>query len=641
MVNYILRLLKTILPVLFVLFGISLGAQVINKKTAPAPLKKLLFKSDQWLNQKQYVNAIKGYDKIIKKYPNYIDAWINKGSALYEQGNWEEAIKNYKQALELDPGYLSRLHFTVGMILFKQEIYEEAILHFKNYTTAPKTNPARLKVAQDHIEKGKFRATAMQNPVSFRPQKLSVSINTEMSEFLPSLTAENVMVFSRKVGNQEDLYYSIQLNGKWQEAMPISNLNTSENEAAHSISADGKWLAFTICNRKESIGSCDLFISEWNGNAWSIPKNMGPSINTTGWEAQPALSADGNQLIFASNREGGYGDYDLWISFRSKGKWSSPKNLGNKINTAGKDETPFLHADGQTLYFSSDGHFGMGDRDLFISRKGPDGAWQAPINLGYPINTKNREGALSVSLDGQTAYYASDRSTNNLAPNLDIFAFELPDNLKPNPVTYLKVSLFDQASKISLSGNVSIIELVSKKQITNMPVYKLGSPIICLPTGEKYAFHVKVDDYQLYSEHFDLSIAKDKYEPYLLSIGLQKITTSAAKPIVLNNIFFETGSASLLNTSYSELDLLKTFLFDHADLRIEIRGHTDNTGNDVFNQTLSNDRARAVYEYLVNQGISRSRLTFHGYGASMPVDNNNTEEGRQKNRRTEFIIINE
>jgi outer membrane protein OmpA-like peptidoglycan-associated protein len=443
------------------------------------------------------------------------------------------------------------------------------------------------------------------------------------------------------VQNQEDLYYSIKSNGEWQEAIPISNLNTSENEAAHSISADGRWLVFTICNRKESIGSCDLFISEWSGETWSRPKNMGTSINTPGWEAQPSLSADGNQLIFASNRQGGYGNYDLWISNREHGEWSNPKNLGDIINTPGKDETPFLHADGQTLYFSSDAHMGMGDSDLFMSRKGPDGRWQTPINLGYPINTKNREGALSVSLDGQTAYYASDRITESLTPNLDIFAFELPENLRPNPVTYLKVSLFDQESKTPLSGHVTIIELVHKKQLTTLPVNSEGSPIICLPTGDKYAFHVKVDDYQLHSEHFDLSSTKKKYKPYLLSIGLQKIKTQEAKPIVLNNIFFETGSSSLLNTSFIELDYLKTFLSEHPDIHIEIRGHTDNTGNDAFNQTLSNDRAHTVYEYLVSHGISRRRLAYRGFGSSLPVDSNDTAPGRQNNRRTEFMIINE
>lgn len=616
-------------------------AQTMTKKNAPEVLRNQLAKADRLLKEQKFHKAIKGYDRIITRQPRFIDAWINKGTALYELHNWQSAVQHYQKAIELDSSYMGRLHFTVGMILFKQERYGESLDYFAAYIKHPKSTPARKEVAEKNLELARFRQSLMDHPVEFEPMKLPGAINTDMSEFLPALTAENVMVFSRKVSNQEDLYYTIRKDHVWQVAQPIRNLNTEENEAAHSISADGNWLAFTICNREESMGSCDLMISRWNGQKWSLPKNMGAPINTTGWEGQPSLSAHGDYMIFVSNRAGGYGDYDLWISFRKSNSWSNPVNLGPGINTKARDETPFIHADGQTLYFSSNGHPGMGDHDLFVVRRNAQDDWGKPINLGFPINTKNKEGALSVSLDGSTAYFSTDRLSSMTNPNLDIYAFQMPDDIRPQPVTYVKVSLVDDQQQTPVFGQVNISNLTSNRSTDSLLILGEESPVLCLPLGKQYAFHARAAEYIPFTKNLDLEKIAGKTDPLILTIPMQKIEVAESKPVILENIFFETGSSQLLDASTSDLQLLLYFLKTNSEVRVEIRGHTDNTGSPEFNQNLSEDRAGAVYQYLIKHGIDHNRLSYTGYGATYPIDTNDTADGRQNNRRTEFRIIHE
>ena len=640
---YYIFLIRCIYIFIFVgYYSCLLDAQVITKKNAQQSDLKLLAKADKCFKAKKYFKALKFYDKALLKQPKFIDALIKKGSTYAELEDWKNALQSYQKALELDPNFSSRLHFTAAMIAYRQEDFSTAMVHFENYTHSPKTTKARLESAKKYLEKSKFCLEAMHNPVPFDPIKLPSPINTRYSEFLPTLTAEQVMVFSRNTNNQEDLYYSIKVNNIWGEPVPLSNINTPENEAAHSISADGEWLVFTVCNRKESLGSCDLFISKRKGDVWSSPKNIGEPINSTGWEAQPSLSANGNEIIFASNRIGGHGDYDLWSSRKVNGKWTTPINLGNQINGPGKDETPYLHPDGKTLYFSSNGHLGMGDSDLFISRK-ENGKWGVPKNLGYPINTKDKEGALSVGIDGKQAYYASDRDKDNEVPNLDIFTFELPENFRATPVTFVKSKLIDAVSKVPIQGRVSIVDLSNNKETAILEISNKEEILVCLPTGNDYAFHATSSGYSLASKHFDLSEYRDKYDPYDLSIELYKIESikdDDSKPIVLKNIFFKTGSADLLEESYIELNYLKNYLIENGQIKIDISGHTDNTGSNDINNTLSHNRAKAVYTFLIKEGIREDRLSFKGYGDSKPVDTNTTESGRMNNRRTEFTIRN-
>ena len=630
--------LQRLIFILFVFLKTAIGySQAITiDEIAPAQRKKYE-KANQQAKNKDYAKALKAYDRILSGAPHFIDAIIAKGNVLQKLEQNDAAASMFKQAIQLDPNYLPRLHYILGLYALDDKDYPQAINYFQTYISLdPASN--RASSARKYSTVAEFRQEIVSNPVPFKPIKLPEPINSTSSEYLPSFTADQIMVFSRRIGAQEDLFYSIYEKGNWKEPVPIESINTPENEAAHSISADGQWLVFTMCNNDRSMGSCDLFISQRLGNVWSKPQNIGHPINTQGWEAQPTLSADGSILIFASSRQGGYGDYDLWVSHRNGMQWSSPENLGPTVNTAGKDETPFLHADGETLYFSSNGHLGMGNADLFVTRKTEQG-WTEPLNLGYPINTENKEGAMSVTLNGLDAYYASDRNHSEI-PNLDIYKFRLPEHARANPVTYVQTFLVDAKTGQPIPGLITIVNL--KDYSRDTIVLKAGNaPIHLLPLGTRYAFLASSENYSMYSDHFDLDTATSLRNPYVLNIKLKKIKesdTDDSKPIVLRNIFFQTGSSTLLPASIPELDYLKNYLIAHRHMEIEIRGHTDNTGTPAINIQLSIDRANAVRQYLIEQGISPGRLTAEGFGATEPIDSNDSPEGRQKNRRTEFVI---
>ena len=620
------------------LFIIS-GDEITGQNDIPKKLSKSLERAEQLTKQNDFDKALKCYESILEKNPKFIQALIGKGEVLQKMENYPDALLSYEQVLDLEPNYIPRLHYTSGILALRLNNFSKAKSFFSQYLKYD-TDSRRAVQAKRYQQVAAFREDAVNHPVPFQPVRMPNEINSEYPEFLPSLTVRGTMIFSRRINNQEDLFYSINKNGKWESAIPINSINTPENEAAHSISANGNWLVITMCNQEESLGSCDLFISQRNGNKWTKPVNMGSPVNTSGWEAQPSLSADGNTLIFASNRRGGYGEYDLWKSSKINGKWTTPVNLGPRINTNKKEESPFLHPDGVTLYFSSNGHIGMGDKDLFVSRL-KDSIWGESTNLGYPLNTKNHEGAMSVSTDGKTAYYASDREQDTGRDNnLDIYTFQLPEKAQANPVTYVSIRIFDNSTLQPLSGTVRITDL-GNNNTQNLNLSENDSLIHILQIGTTYALQVSADGFNLYSEHISLDSVRTLYEPYFLSIGLDRLTeivNAESKPIILRNIFFATGSSQLLNNSIPELEYLYSFLIQYPDIKIAIHGHTDNIGSDTFNDQLSLERANAVRAYLLEKGVSSERLNTKGFGASQPIGSNLTEAGRQTNRRTEFII---
>ena len=476
---------------------------------------------------------------------------------------------------------------------------------------------------------------------------------------MPSLTADGEkLVFVRVVGRQEDFYLSQKKNGRWEEAIPLENINHPQlSEGAQSIAANGKSIVFTACERKEGMGRCDLYIAEMKNGQWQPARNLGSPINTKGWESQPSLSADGNTLYFVSDRQGGQGLIDLWVSRKdTAGHWGEPQNLGPTINTAEREQAPFIHPDGQTLYFMSDGHPGLGGFDIYFSRLQPDGSWGTPQNLGYPINTEANEGAFIVSLDGATAYFSTDRAgvLDSLMPEdrkllrraSDIYSFELYPEARPQPVTYVKAIVREAGTRRPLIAEVDFIKLKSGQSHVQAQTDEEGEFLVVLPMGEDYALNVSKPGYLFHSENFALAEASSLTEPFLLEIELSPISEPtagepAAKPVILKNVFFETASAALRPESTAELTRLKDLLEDNPGLAIRINGHTDNVGSEEDNQLLSENRAKAVYDFLVEKGIPEERLQYKGYGESKPIATNYTAEGRQQNRRTEFEVVRE
>ena len=432
---------------------------------------------------------------------------------------------------------------------------------------------------------------------------------------------------------------SKKVDGKWQKRSNVGPpINTPANEGAQCISPDGQFLFYTLCNSPSGMGRCDIYFSFKEGNKWSTPKNVGPPINSKYWDSQPSLSSDGNTLYFVSNRPGGKGEKDIWSSTLTKeGYWGAPVNLGDSINTEYSDMSPFIHPDNKTLYFASEGHPGMGKHDIFYARMKKDGTFGKPVNIGYPINTSSDEFSLIVNSKGNLAYYASSNRKEGFG-NLDLYSFDLYEKARPTLVTYVKGKVFDVDTKKMLDAKLELLDLETSKVVTEIYSNAItGEYLVCLPANKNYAFNASRNGYLFYSENFSLINRKNPEEPFLMDIPLKPIKTG--EKVVLKNIFFETGKYNLKDESRSELNKLGDFLIKNPKVKIEVSGHTDNVGDQKMNQTLSLNRAKSVYDFLITNGIAAERLTYKGFGETQPVDSNDAEKGRAANRRTEFKVI--
>ena len=464
------------------------------------------------------------------------------------------------------------------------------------------------------------------------------SINTAVSEYYPSISLDGKkLIFTRRVNNNnEDFFESDWENDHWTKAMGLlGDINTNFNEGALTISQDGQLLIFTGCNFPDGYGSCDLYQSFLTKQGWSTPENLGNRINTEFWESAPTLSPDKRDFYFTSNRPDGYGGNDIYVSHRRMdGQWGEPENLGPIINTAGDESTPFIHADNQTLYFTSTGHPGYGSDDLFLSRKDSTGKWGPPENLGFPINTIQSEGSLVVAADGKTAYYASDRADSR--GGLDIYSFQLRADIRPARTLWIKGKVFDSKTTKGLPSAVQLTDLATKQLISQVQTDETGNYLITLPVGKDYAFNVNRRGYLFFSENIPLS-HKEPDSTYHIDIPLKPIEANAT--LILKNIFFDPNKVDLKPSSQVELDNLVKMMKEMPTLKIEISGHTDNIGKESANLMLSLNRARAVVTYLIVKGVEATRMTYKGLGDTQPISDNNTETGRAQNRRTELKVI--
>ncbi|MFN9710941.1 MAG: OmpA family protein, partial [Bacteroidota bacterium] len=542
----------------------------------------------------------------------------------------------------LDTSYSFNFLLPYSISLAGNGQFREALFAINRLLSKP-TTPERFKKSAFFRRKSyefavKFSEEQKTANYIFTPVNLGDSINSKESEYFPSLTIDGKqLVFTRRLNNtNEDFFISNKVNNKWHLAGQIpGNLNSPLNEGAQNISLDGKMLVYTACNREDGQGSCDIYLSYITKTGWSEGINAGQLLNTDQWESQPCLSPDKRALYFAARLPEGYGGSDIYVSYlQPNGRWGIPVNMGSEINTIGDESSPFVHADNQTFYFTSNGLQGYGGTDLFLMRKKADGSWGKPENLGYPINTINDEGTLIVAADGITAFYASDRSDSR--GGLDIYQFSLPNYVRPLPTFWVSGKVFDIKQKQGLPAIIELIELSTGQIISKIQTEEDGSYLVPLPSGKNYAFNVARKGYLFYSSSFFLE-KSDKENIFKKDIPLTPI--EAGSKIVLNNIFFNTGSAELQPASTIELEKLVQLLSDNVGLRIEISGHTDNIGKPADNLTLSNNRAKAVVNFLIQKGIAAGRLTAKGFGETQPVAENTSEEGRSQNRRTELKVL--
>ncbi len=637
MLHNINKYIFFVLPI-FLIAGFNISAQNSTK------IQQQFQKAMQYYNLLEYKNAISEIEKLLKKEPTYIDAILLLSDIYHDSGSTLKEIETLETALQYSKNSLilyrlAKANFSVGN-------YENALVNFGKYLQTSGVTDVRKTEINHYILNCRFAIDAMKKPVDFNPVRLSPNVNSEYDEYWPSIALDGEkLVFTRRQKQpngvvQEDFFISEFDSMGWNNARPVFEINTNENEGAQALSADGRLLFFTACNRPEGFGSCDLYYSVFNGMKWSTPRNAGNAVNGGSWDAQPTISSDNRFLYFSSNRTGGKGKKDIWqaelLGIEENGnlKWNEPKNLGDTINTKGDEISPFMHPNNKSFYYASDFLIGMGGLDLFQTELLKDGGFTEPINMGFPINTFKDEQGLNISFDGKTAYFASEREE---IQGLDIFTFQLPEELRPEPVSYVKAKITDAETGNAIRAIVDLINISDGSNIHRMEkADDNGEILLCLPLNSNYAFNVSETSYLFYSQSIQLEGLNSLKNPLLLNIQLEPIKIGAE--MNLYNIYFETDSFRILPESEPELTKLVSFLKNNTNLDVEIQGHTDNTGRPESNFSLSEKRAQSVVEYLISKGILPSRLKSKGFGETIPVATNDTEEGRMLNRRTTVKI---
>lgn len=599
--------------------------------------------------------------KSLAKDSTFSEAYILLSQVKVKMGDINSAIFYKEKMMTANPiiplveyFYLAGMHMAIGS-------YEKCLKNAVRYKNSPLADKRYIVRIDKMIENCEFAIEAIKNPVDFDPINLGSSINSELPEYFPSITADDsTFLFTRRVndlsapgGRQEEIFVSKKTpNNNWSNSSLVSNaINSKYNEGAPTFSPDGQYIIFVGCETgakgdyeygddRKGYGSCDLFYSQNNGTNWSKPVNLGSKINTKHWETQPSFSSDGKTLYFIrgmtyDRQRRNPDNQDIYVTtITEDGQWSKPEKLPPNINSPHREESVQIHPDGKTLYFSSNGHPGMGGMDLYMSRKLDDNTWSDPINLGYPLNTFKNDISILISPKGDKGYFSSDREGG--FGDLDLYSFNVDKKFKPLPITFIKGKIIDAESKLPLFAFFQLTDL-KKGNIISQMQSKLenGEFLITVPKNIDFALHAEKEGYMFYSRNIyrdSLSLSKDGF----LIIELEKVKPGT---FILENIFFEKSKSSLKKSSLVELNKVLKLMQINPDLKIQISGHTDSDGDDDFNLELSINRAKSVVNWLIENSIDKNRLSFKGYGETRPIEENNSIANKAKNRRTELTII--
>src|SRR5260221_4672495 len=593
----------------------------------------------------QYDKAIELLNQAISKDKSFEEAYFRLGLTLKSQQDILKSSESFEKGLTLlrDIRKQNVYRYELADNYLKVGNYPRALEIINLFLNSEKANG--IKIGQAKVWKGhaEFGLAHQHDNLAYQPQALPDTVNCFPMQYFPALTADNEqLIFTKRNGrghdDDEDLFISTKdASGRWTTPVSISNkINSNLREGASAISADGRHLIFTLCGSK-TYGRCDLFESKKTGDTWSTPVNLGPSVNSSAWDVQPSLSADGQELYFVSDRKGGIGGSDIWYSHKdSAGRWMKAQNLGNTINTKYDEISPFIQVNNRNLYFASNAHPGFGGLDIFVSEK-VDKKWATPKNMGSPLNNYEDQYSFFVTADGRRAYYSKDEAGKK--NDTKLYTTPLPEQVQ---VQYYS-NLVKGKVKARVSGKPlqALVELhdIPKNERLSMGQSDsvTGAYAIVLTQGAEYALYSTSPGYLFKSLSFNYS-ETGRTDPIVVDIDLDEMKINAKA--VLNNVFFETDKYDLKEKSGTELQEVVRFLNLNPKIRVEIGGHTDNVGSASYNLQLSEKRAQSVANYLVQQGIDVTRIIQKGYGAQQPVRPNDTEDSRQANRRIEFKILN-
>lgn len=688
-----MKKISFLILLLFLSISSDLFAQVpreISKRDIKIKAKKKEFKkiwrkfqtADELflLSRVRHKEALELYLKV-NKYKNDIPRLHYRiGICYFQTIEKEKVIEFLEKAYQKDNDVAIDILYQLGRAYHINYKFDKAIEYYQKFSekTIPPDLANFILSPEKLIKECKVGKELTKNPLRVFIDNLGDGINSPYPDYSPVIsTDEQVLIFTSRRDNStggmrteldegfyEDLYISYNIDGKWTTAANMNKpINTDGHDATVSLSPDGEVLFIY----DGQTGNGDLFFSQKDGDGWSEPKKLRGKINTKYHEPSASLAPDWLTMYFVSDRKKGKGGHDIYISKRETldDKFGKPVNIGDVINTPYDEVGVFIHPDGKTLYFSSKGHNTMGGFDIFKSVKDEDGKWSVPENLGYPVNTPEDDVFFVISGSGKHGYFSSVKEGgygNNDIYMITFLGAEKPviqsneDNLiacisqpikevvveKPVEInttnlTILKGTVRDSITKEPLFSNIEIVDNEKNEIVATINSNKkTGKYLVPLPSGKNYGIAVKANTYLFHSENFDIPKASG-YQEFVKDVELLKLIKGAK--IILKNIFFDTAKWSLRKESTAELNRLIKLLNDYPTLKIKILGHTDNVGSLAYNTNLSNNRSKAVVDYLIKAGISKDRLKYEGFAFKVPIATNKTKEGRQLNRRVEFEVL--
>jgi outer membrane protein OmpA-like peptidoglycan-associated protein len=670
----------------------------------------------EYEQKSEYQYALFEYDTAAKLDPTYPYPVERTGGMYQVLKNYPKAIDFYERAVHIDSAFDVYNYYNLGLCFHVVQKYDSAVLNLKEFIRRmDPVNHADSVAMQDADWWIKFNLGCIVEAAKPKNTEEPVplgEINSKYNDFAPSETADGSTLYFtsdrpgtnkkeviEKGGFSEDIFVAHRDSlGHFSSPAPLPPpLNSLDDEGSATVTADGQTLYMSLCRRPGGVGDCDLYESQLSGNQWATPQNLGQPLNSPAWDAEPSVTADGSTLYFSSTRPGSIeGSEDIYVAYRNTdGSWTPPKNLGEPVNTRFNDRSPFISADGKTLYFSSNGHPGFGNHDLFMTRKLSDGTWCVPVNLGRPINAYGDDVFLTIPASGDKIIYSTQRA--DARASLHLYEAKLPLEFRPGPVTLIAGTVYDRVTHSAVAAEVDVNDLKTNQLVAVYHANKVtGKFYITLGTGKMYGITATASGYAPYSDHYTvpdtISYREVTHDLPLTPLPAEiagnvknpnenknpkgnlnpngnkkenrtpngnKNTSGNKNPnekknpsgnlnpngnidtsgIELHNVFFDFDKSTLRPESHSELDYWVALLKKNPKLKIEIDGHTDSVGTAAYNLKLSLERARAVQEYLVDHGINELRLLPKGFGATRPKASNATEEGRQRNRRTEFRFI--
>ncbi len=677
--------------IVFVFLGTIVLAQNVefdkanfkDRKDAFKEAVKNLEKGDEYfeIGLHFFKEALPFYERANEFNPN--NAELNyKLGRCYLVTKDQRALSHLEKALKLNPNVAEDLQLYLGEAYHKEMRFDDAIAAYSQYqkVAMQHSDPYVLKDLNLKIKQCYNGKKITKKPIRVFIDNLGDNINTKYNEYGAVISAdESVIVFtSRRPGSVggkidpnlneyfEDIYIAEKNeDGTWGKAVNIGEpVNTPNHDANTGISPDGQRFLIYIGKK----GNGDIYESVLDGKVWGKPESLGKNINTKDYhEPSACYSPDEQILYFVSDKPGGKGGHDIYYSKKDeKGNWGEAINIGDVINTPYDEEAVYMHPDGKTLYFSSQGHESIGGFDIFKSvYDEKTKTWSKPENIGYPVNTTDDDVFFVVSASGRHGYYTSTTKDGRGLRDLYMVTFlgkeknmvlNNEDNLLASQagtieevavapevevpearLTILKGIIYDFKTNEKLKAEIEIVDNETNEVIARFHSNSAtGKYLVSLPAGKNYGIAVKKEGYLFHSENFNIP-DDQAFQTVEKNIGLKKL--SVGNKIVLNNIFFDLDKATLRSESTAELERLIKLMKDNPTIVIEIGGHTDSQGSNQYNQSLSERRAKAVVDYLIKGGINSSRMTWKGYGETKPIATNATPEGRQKNRRTEFKII--